>query len=405
MDRRQFLAAGAVGAITATIGAATIGLAAMPAQGAEGAPPPGLQPETASDLDDYFPPEPAIEPALPIVDAHRHMGWTRLLPKTAAIVAKSGHNITHTVFVESHIGYRPDGPEALRPVGEVEAVNGMAAMAESGHYGRCRIAAGIVAYADVRMGDDVKRVLDAEVAAGNGRLRGVRGPLSAPPDASKLPPGAKIMYTPPGKLEQSTGRKMDTPPGYPPEGNPLEPHVREGLAALVPLGLSYDFGVRLRQMGQLAEMADAVPNLQFILAHAGSPLDLSPTEIDRLGKRAEFFKIWSDALPAVAKRPNVAVKIGNFAMDLGAPADYRPPILSSEQLAAQWRPYVERVVELFGVDRCMFEGDGAGMGTGSVCAYGTMWNAFKRITANWSAPEKHALFSGTATRVYRLVEA
>src|SRR5262245_55813943 len=78
--------------------------------------------------------------------------------------------------------FKSEGPEAMRPVGETEFVNGIAAMSASGQYGPVRIAAGIVGTADLRLGDAVAEVLDAQLAAGGGRFRGIR--LGATWDAS-----------------------------------------------------------------------------------------------------------------------------------------------------------------------------------------------------------------------------
>ena len=76
------------------------------------------------------------------------------------------------------------------------------------------------------------------------------------------------------------------------------------------------------------------------------------------------------------------------------------PRAPSEQLAEEWRPYIETCIEAFGPQRCMFESNfPVDMGG---CSYATLWNAFKRIVAGSSAAEKTALFSGTATKVYRL---
>jgi predicted TIM-barrel fold metal-dependent hydrolase len=75
-----------------------------------------------------------------------------------------------------------------------------------------------------------------------------------------------------------------------------------------------------------------------------------------------------------------------------------PP--SSEQLARAWRPYIEFCIEAFGAERCMFESNFP-VDKGSY-SYSALWNAFKRLAANASGDEKAALFSGTATRVYRL---
>src|SRR2546425_6147488 len=70
--------------------------------------------------------------------------------------------------------YRPDGPEALRPVGEVEFVQGLAAASASGLYGPCRAAAAIIGHANLNLGDRVQPVLEALQAASPNRFRGIR---------------------------------------------------------------------------------------------------------------------------------------------------------------------------------------------------------------------------------------
>ena len=84
------------------------------------------------------PPEPILEPDLPIVDTHHHL-WERpdhryLLHEFLDDV-RTGHNVVATVFVECHAMYRATGPEEMRPVGQTEFVTGMAAMSASGAYG------------------------------------------------------------------------------------------------------------------------------------------------------------------------------------------------------------------------------------------------------------------------------
>ncbi|CAA9543489.1 MAG: Purine/pyrimidine phosphoribosyl transferase, partial [uncultured Thermomicrobiales bacterium] len=99
--------------------------------------------------------EEIIEPALPIVDPHHHLwdrpGWRYLLDELLADL-NSGHTIVATVFLQCRAMHRADGPEALRPVGETEFVNGVAAMSASGGYGLTRVCAGIVGPADLRLG-------------------------------------------------------------------------------------------------------------------------------------------------------------------------------------------------------------------------------------------------------------
>src|SRR5215510_5668516 len=96
--------------------------------------------------------EPILEPELKIIDPHHHLwqrpGWRYLLDDLLADTG-SGHNIVATVYMEASSMYRDRGPEEMRPVGEVEFANGMAAMSNSGVFGKTRVAAGIVGHADM----------------------------------------------------------------------------------------------------------------------------------------------------------------------------------------------------------------------------------------------------------------
>ena len=79
--------------------------------------------------------EPALEPELPIVDPHHHLwvrpGYRYMLDDFLADT-RTGHNIVATVFVEAGSMYRDSGPIEMRPVGETEFVNGMAAIGAGG---------------------------------------------------------------------------------------------------------------------------------------------------------------------------------------------------------------------------------------------------------------------------------
>jgi len=70
--------------------------------------------------------------------------------------------------------YKKDGLPELRPVGEIEFVNGIAAQAASGQYGNTAVAAGIIGFADLRLGYSVAPVLEAHIAASRDRFRGIR---------------------------------------------------------------------------------------------------------------------------------------------------------------------------------------------------------------------------------------
>src|SRR5262249_53096801 len=82
--------------------------------------------------------EEILEPELPIIDPHHHLwdrgGWRYLLDELLADT-NSGHNILATVFVQARAMNRADGAEEMKPVGETEFVNGIAAMTASGIYG------------------------------------------------------------------------------------------------------------------------------------------------------------------------------------------------------------------------------------------------------------------------------
>src|SRR6202140_2466155 len=130
--------------------------------------------------------EPILEPDLPIVDPHHHLvdrenTGRYLLPDLLADTG-TGHNITPTVYLEWLSMYRAGGPAEMRPVGEVEFANGVAAMAASGSYGQTRVCAGIVGCADLALGARVEPVLEAMIVAGGGRFCGIRFISASHPD-------------------------------------------------------------------------------------------------------------------------------------------------------------------------------------------------------------------------------
>ena len=322
-------------------------------------------------------PEPILEPDLPMIDTHHHL-WDRrghryFLQEFLAD-ASTGHHLVASVFVECDSMYRAGGPEAMRPVGETEFVAGQAAMSASGLYGPARVAAGIVGFADLTLGDRAEPVLEAHVRAGGGRFRGVRH--AAAFDASEIIGNSRVA------------------------GGPhllREPSFRAGLARLTALGLSLDAWVFHPQLADVVDLARAFPGANIIVGHCGGPLGYGPYA----GKRDEVFGAWKPRIAELAQCPNVTMKLGGMMMRLAA-YDYRtkpgPP--SSADLASLWRPYIETCIELFGASRCMFESNFPveKMGIG----WAALWNAFKRIAAGASADDKAALFSGTARRAYRL---
>lgn len=322
------------------------------------------------------PEEAILEPDLPIVDTHHHL-WAdrgRYLIDEIQRDCASGHNVEATVYIDCRQGYRTSGPEELKSVGEIEYVVKLAEESDAKYPGEARIAAGIVGYADLTLGDRVEPVLAALDAASRGRFRGVRNSAGYHDDP--------II----GNNHHGAG-----------PGHYLRADFRTGLKRMAAMGFSLDALVFHHQHADLLDLARACPEANIIMNHTGMPLGYGPFA----GKQREVYDVWRSRLAEIAACPNVTMKLGGMMMRL-ASFDYNavasPP--SSAELADQWRPYIEPCIELFGAERCTFESnfpvDKMGIG------FSPLWNAFKRIAAKASPDEKLALFAGTARRVYRL---
>ena len=325
--------------------------------------------------------EDPLEPDLPICDPHHHL-WdfqtARVAPRYLLDEiledVQSGHNVVSTVFIECGAMFKADGPEALRPVGETEFVNGIAAMSASGLYGPVRIAAGIVGTANLRLGDAVAAVLDAQIVAGGGRFRGIR--LGATWDASAAIPNHRT---------------------NPPQGLFLRPDFRAGFAHLAPRQLTFEAWCYHHQIPEVTALARAFPDTTIILDHFGGPIGIGPYA----GKTDEVYAQWRTHIAELATCNNVVAKLGGINMEVngfGWHKQPRPP--TSQELMEATRPYYEYTLEQFGVDRCMFESNFP-VDRWSL-SYTVLWNGLKKIAAQFSDAEQGAMFSGTATRVYRL---
>ena len=318
--------------------------------------------------------EPIIEPNLPIIDPHHHLwehpGSVYVLDDLWADTG-SGHNVTHTVFVECRASYRNDGPEHLRPVGETEFVQRIAAASAVGD--GATIAA-IVAHADLTLGDAVEEVLTAHEDAGQGLFRGIRHAISRAqhPDALSIP-------------------------GRAPAGLAQDPGFLQGLRRLGALGYSYDCWLYHDQIADFTAMADAAPDTIMVLDHFGTPLGVGPYA----NQEQEIFERWLKDIREVAKRPNVMAKLGGMAMpDNGYGWDRRDTPATSDELVDAQRAHYLHTIEQFGVDRCMMESNFP-VDKLSI-SYPVLYNALKKIAASFSAADKDALFRGTAARVYRI---
>jgi predicted TIM-barrel fold metal-dependent hydrolase len=321
--------------------------------------------------------EPILEPDLPIIDPHHHLwdrpGWRYLLDDLLADVG-TGHNILATVYVQARAMQRAAGPAEMRPVGETEFVNGVAAMSASGIYGPTRACAGIVGHADLTLGGAVEPVLEAHIRAGGGRFRGIRHISAYDADPTIRNPAHKT----------TAGLLGDQ-------------RFREGFAVLARMGLTFDAWLYHPQIGELADLARAIPATRIVLNHVGGPIGIGAYA----GRHQEILPGWKASIRTLAACPNVHVKLGGLGMRMGGFGFHEkadPP--ASETLAATWRPYIETCIEAFGPARCMFESNFP-VDKGSY-SYPVFWNACKILAKGAGAAEKADLFAGTAKRFYRL---
>lgn len=321
--------------------------------------------------------EEPLEPERPIIDPHHHLWPARegfgdyLLAQLWADTG-SGHNICKTVFVECRAGYREDGPEHLRTVGQAEFV---AAVARASREGGGAVIAGFVGHTDLRQPPAMLReVIAAQADAAQGIFRGIR-------HAGAREPNPQVLRL----------------PGRGPEGLYADADFRAGVTLLGQLGHTYDTWHYHHQNRDFAALARAVPGTTLVLDHFGTPLGVGPYA----GQREAIFSQWQKDMADIARCPNVVAKLGGLAMpDNGFGWSERALPASSDELVEAQGRYYRHAIECFGPDRCMFESNFP-MDRLSL-SYVSYWNAMKKIAAGYSPAEQHAMFYGTAERVYRL---
>lgn len=323
--------------------------------------------------------EPILEPDLPIIDAHHHLfdlPNNRYMADDFCADVKAGHNVIASVYCETQVFSRLNGPLWLRPLGEVEFANGVGATYCTGVYGSAKICAGVVGHANLTLGAQVGELLDRCMAAAPERYRGIRHVTIEYPDDRPF----KYVMT-----------------FKPPKGVLDHPEFANGLAEVARRGLTYDAAIFDPALSKIAAYADRFPDLTIVLNHMGTAIgiDMSADE------KAEVFTRWSADIRDLARRPNVVCKIGGVGLPMwGFRFEEREDVVGHRELADTWRPYVETAIEAFGPERCMMESNFPP--DGRSCGYVPLWNAMKHITRGCSDAEKTALYSGTAMRIYRL---
>ena len=225
--------------------------------------------------------EEPIDPDLPICDPHHHL-WDRSSERGRYLLneflqdAGGGHRIVSTVFIECGTNYRNEGPQGMRPVGETEFVRGIVAQSASGKHGTTAVAAGIVGFADLMLGADVAPVLEAHLAAGKGRFRGIRQSCTWDDD--------------PAIFSMGKGRGMMS-----------DKRFREGFSCLQKAGLIFDAWQFFTQLQELADLARAFPDTPIVVNHTGGLLGTG----QYAGKGREIFQEWKRRMKDLASCPNV----------------------------------------------------------------------------------------------------
>ncbi len=177
----------------------------------------------------------------------------------------------------------------------------------------------------------------------------------------------------------------------------LRDDFREGFAELAARSMSFEAWLFHPQIAELTSLAHAFPETPIILDHVGGPLGIGPYA----GRHEEILESWKRDISDLAECSNVMVKLGGLAMPInGFDWHKRETPPGSQELADCFAPYFLHCIAEFGAVRCMFESnfpvDKAS------CSYAVLWNAFKRLVADYSANEKAALFHDNAAHFYRL---
>ena len=339
---------------------------------------------TSQDEADRLPvPEPALEPDIPICDAHHHFWASRPDPAKFAEAVHwqeqylvrdlaediGGHNVRSTVFIEVASEYRTHGPVEMRPVGEIEFVQGLADESAGGSYGPLRAAAAMIGHADLKLGERVRPVLEAMSGASPDRFRGIRHSVGwdASPDLANREAAGILSHE----------------------------SYREGARVLASMGLCLENSLYFPQLEELAEFARAVPDLTIVLNHIGGLVRIGPYA----NRDDEVIPAWERGVRAAAGCPNIVMKLGGLGQSrYGFDWQERREPVGSEELAGSLYPFMSHCIEQFGPDRCMFESN---FPVDKVSySYNVVYNAFKRLSKEYSASERAAMFHDVAARVY-----
>ncbi len=165
-------------------------------------------------------------------------------------------------------------------------------------------------------------------------------------------------------------------PGLP--GSMSDPEWRRGYGLLAKHGLHYELQTRYWHLPEAAALARDFPHIPMVLNHAGVPEDRGETGL----------AAWRAGMEELAEQPNVKVKISGIG-----------------EAGRAWslernRPIVREVIQIFGVERCMFASNYPV--DRLVGAFATIFNGFLSMTEDLSDGDRRKLFHDNAVAAYRL---
>ena len=159
----------------------------------------------------------------------------------------------------------------------------------------------------------------------------------------------------------------------------LRPEFIAGVRQLEAYDLSFDLCIYHSQLTAVIELVRQVPEVSFVLDHAGKP-----------GIKEGLFEPWKTQLGELAGLDNVCCKLSGIVTE----ADV------DNWTAAEIRPYMDHVLEVFGFARVMYGSDWP------VCLRGIEYKGWLELVqegvGDATEAERQSLFYGTAERFYRL---
>ncbi len=294
-----------------------------------------------------------------------HVMWDYLPADYAADAV--GLPIEQVVHVEAEWGDR----SPLGPAGETRWLDGLFPPSAGPRLG------GIVAYADLRR-PDVKNLLDTHFAASR-KLRGIRQMLAFDTDTAIM-------------------RFCDQP------ALALDVNFRRGLERLQDYSLSFDAWVFHHQLGEMTDLARTFPEQIFVLDHMGTPIGLGGP-FASYGRNAQardvILKTWQYGMAELAECPNVRVKLSGFFMPVvGWGFEHRTTPVARQELLDAYAPHAHFVLQLFGVERCLFASNFP-MDKVSL-SLAQLYQLYADTVADRSEAEQRLLFADNARQIYRL---